>query len=84
MRDQPAPDITRSYRMLIDRQFVVGKRTYTVCDVVCVEDQILVEAATGKARKLRQFPLEKVVQSLLVEEEIELYQPNFLGVSGTG
>ena len=79
--------MTQNYRMLIGRQFAVGEDIYTVCETVRVENRLLIEAVDSKPsanqRQRIRFPVDKVVQNLLVEEEIELYQPNFLGVSGT-
>ena len=77
----------KNYRMLIGCQFVVDERVYTVCEVSRDEHRTVVEAIAAK-RRLGQrervrFPVDKVVECLLVEEEIELYPPNFLGVSGT-
>ena len=76
----------KSLRMLIGRQFAVGDDVYTVCDIARVDNRTLVEAVgstpiSGRRERLR-FPVDKVVDCLLVDEEIELYQPNFLGLSG--
>lgn len=78
--------MNKNYRMLIGRQFAVGDDVYTVCDIVRVENRTLAETVgsrpvSGRRERLR-FPVDKVVDCLLVDEEIELYQPNFLGLWG--
>lgn len=78
--------MNKNYRMLIGRQFAVGDDVYTICDITRVDNRTLAEAVgsnlgPGRRERLR-FPVDKVVDCLLVDEEIELYQPNFLGLSG--
>ncbi len=73
----------QSLRMLIGRQFTVGNEIFTVCEVTRVGHRDLIEAtgadrAAKPGRRIR-FPVERVLQSLLVEEEIELSQPGFFG-----
>jgi hypothetical protein len=41
-----------------------------------------VKEQVGKA-SLSSFPVSQVLQWLLVEEEIELFNPNFLGIVGS-
>jgi hypothetical protein len=73
----------QDYRMLIGREFVVGDDIYTICEIVRLENRLLVEAIdskpSGQPLERVRFAVAEVVQNLLVEEEIELYQPNFFG-----
>jgi hypothetical protein len=76
----------KNYRMLIGCQFAVGDDVYTVCDIVRVDNRTLAEAVASRpapgGRESVRLPVEKVVAGLLVDEEIELYSPNFLGLPG--
>ena len=76
----------KNYRMLIGCQFAIGDDVYTVCDIVRVDNRTLAEAMASRSapdrRETLQLPVEKVVAGLLVDEEIELYPPNFLGLPG--
>jgi len=80
------------YQFLIGRDFSVGEDVYTVRDIAWSDDSALVEAhprndqnvvSLPNVRGSYQFPLTQVLQWLLVEEEIELFNPNFLGASGS-
>ncbi|MDH3644847.1 MAG: hypothetical protein OES38_22270 [Gammaproteobacteria bacterium] len=79
------------YQFLIGRDFSVGDDVYTVRDIAWSDDSALVQAHPKNDQMPlalpnvgnRQFPLTEVLQWLLVEEEIELFNPNFLGASGS-
>jgi hypothetical protein len=75
------------YQFLIGRDFCVGTDVYTVRDVAWHEEfpvvQTDVNDHTHKRRVRHSFPVAQVMQWLLVEEEIELFNPNFLGAAGS-
>ena len=77
------------FRALIGREFVVDGVTYTICEILREDRQDFVEAlpsvadAQGVQVQRVRFPLAVVLESLLVEEEIVLYQATFLGASET-
>ena len=79
------------YQFLIGRDFSVGDDVYTVRDIAWSEDAAFVQAHPKSDQNVVpllnlgncQFPLTQVLQWLLVEEEIELFNPNFLGASGS-
>ena len=79
------------YQFLIGRDFSVGEDVYTVRDIAWSDDFALVQAHPKSDQNVLalpgigncQFPLTQVLQWLLVEEEIELFNPNFLGASGS-
>lgn len=80
--------MTQDYRMLIGRQFAVDGVTYTVCKTLREDKQDFVEAVSGDGdtgelpgQRVR-FAMEAVLEALLVEEEIVLYQASFLGAAG--
>ena len=74
------------YQFLIGQDFSVGDDVYTIQDVGWTDDTALVEAnvkeQVGKA-SLSSFPVSQVLQWLPVEEEIELFNPNFLDIAGS-
>ena len=74
------------YQFLIGQDFSVGDDVYTIQDVAWTDDTALVEAnvkeQVGKDSP-SSFPVSQVLQWLLVEEEIELFNPNFLGIAGS-
>jgi hypothetical protein len=75
------------YQFLIGRDFCVGDNVYTIRSVAWMEENALVEAnmksAEEDGRAQYRFPVGQVLQWLLVEEEIELFNPNFLGLAGS-
>ena len=75
------------YQSLIGRDFYVGDDVYTVHEIAWLEDYPLVMATSKGAREDapgdRRFPVSHVLQWLLIEEEIELFNPNFLGIAGS-
>jgi hypothetical protein len=75
------------YQFLMGRDFCVGTDVYTVRDIAWQEEFPVVQAdVNDHARERRarhSFPLAQVLQWLLVEEEIELFNPNFLGAAGS-
>lgn len=73
---------------MIGRDFSVGDDVYTVHEVAWTENDALVEAnakerAGEDSLRKRRFPVSHVLQWLLVEEEIELFNPNFIGIAGS-
>lgn len=74
--------MNKSYRMLVGRQFTIGKDPYVVSGFSGHKGMVLVDAIdcypSPKRPARLQVPLERVLQSLLVDEEIELKQPDFL------
>jgi hypothetical protein len=80
--------MNQKYQMLMGRQFALRDDVYTVCKILCVDNRFLVEAVDSAATQGPQekflFPAEKVLERLVVDEEIELYPPTFLGSGGKG
>ncbi len=80
----------KDYRFLIGQRFSVGGEIYVVEDLKASENRTYVQAnasqrpvpadgaASGADDGFRIFPLSDVLQRLLVDEEIELFNPNFL------
>ncbi len=79
------------YQFLIGQRFSVGGEIYVVQDVTrqnehtyvqagtTVDDDIVVSEPQGtRVHDGRLFKLNEVIQSLLVDEEIELFNPNYL------
>lgn len=81
------------YQFLIGRDFFVGEDVYTVHNVAWNEELAFVQAGAKDstptssvlpdAAARGRFPVNQVLQWLLVEEEIELFNPNYLGVAGS-
>ncbi|MCZ6710574.1 MAG: hypothetical protein O7B25_09440 [Gammaproteobacteria bacterium] len=74
------------YQFLIGQDFSVGDDVYTIQDVAWTDDTALVEANVKEQvgnDSPSSFPVSQVLQWLLVEEEIELFNPNFLGIAGS-
>ena len=76
--------MTRDYQFLIGQRFSVAGEIYVVRDLTSAEDQTYVEVLASESGMeeessvSRTFTLSDVVQWLLVDEEIELFNPNFL------
>ena len=75
------------YQSLVGRDFCVGEDVYTVHEIAWLADYPLVMATPKGAQEdlpgSRRFPVSQVLQWLLIEEEIELFNPNFLGIAGS-
>ncbi len=75
----------KDYQFLIGQRFAFGGEIYVVRDLTAAEDSTYVtanpsagdEAAHGAA-DFETFSLSDVIQWLLVDEEIELFNPNYL------
>lgn len=68
------------YQFLVGHKFSVDDQQYAVLEIVIRDQRVFVEADTtvdGKTIR-RQFPAATAIESLLVEEEIELFSPNFV------
>jgi len=85
--------MSKDYRFLIGHRFSVRGEIYVVQDLTSRDDRTYVQAEVqtdtedcadivlrepGTAGNRRLFRLSEVIQSLLVEEEIELFHPNYL------
>jgi hypothetical protein len=83
----------KDYQFLIGQRFFVAGEIYVVQELTSLDEHIYVRAhvqadATDQADIVlsepgatgagRLFQLKEVIQSLLVEEEIELFHPNYL------
>ena len=81
--------MNKDYRFLIGQRFSVGGEIYVVEDLKATKERTYVQAntpadqsarnaASGDDDGFRIFALSEVLQWLLVDEEIELFNPNFL------
>ncbi len=80
----------KDYQFLIGHRFSVRGEIYVVQDLTKQDEQTYVKAATcGDEIIIREvsedqpedtqlFTLNEVIQALLVDEEIELFNPNYL------
>lgn len=83
----------KDYQFLIGQRFSVDGVTYVVRDLTAAEDRTYVEARSSEqeagerdSRRRDSLPLEDshtftlrdVIESLVVDEEIELFNPNYL------
>jgi hypothetical protein len=81
----------KDYQFLIGQRFSVGGEIYVVQDLTNRDEHTYVQAAASVndeivvtepqqplAQDGRLFMLSEVIQSLLVDEEIELFYPNYL------
>ena len=83
----------KDYQFLIGQRFSVDGVTYVVRDLTAADDRTYVEARSSEQdsderdtrrrnpRPLddsRTFTLQDVIDSLVVDEEIELFNPNYL------
>ena len=82
-------EMNKDYRFLIGQRFSVGGEIYVVEDLKATAERTYVQAntpadqpargtASGDDDGFRIFALSEVLQWLLVDEEIELFNPNFL------
>ena len=71
--------MSRDYRFLIGRQFAADGELYVVHGLQIGEGPLAVEASTAEGENSpRIFSISDVINSLLIEEEIELFNPNYL------
>ncbi len=77
----------KDYQFLIGHRFSVGGEIYVVQDLTDQDEHIYVQAQASAGDDIilsepgkggRLFKLNEVIQSLLVDEEIELFNPNYL------
>lgn len=79
----------KDYQFLIGQRFAMGDDIFEVQDLTRQDAQIYVRAQrsmeggivlreAGVADDDRLFGLAEVIQTLLVDEEIELFSPNYL------
>ena len=78
----------KDYHFLIGQRFSVGGEIYVVQDLTNQDEHLYVQAGASLeddivVREAQQsqgqlFKLNEVIQSLLVDEEIELFNPNYL------
>ena len=81
----------KDYQFLIGQRFTAEGDIYVVreltsqeeqvfilADVFRTEDEEIVVSEAGQGDLQRAFKLNEVIQSLLVDEEIELFSPNYL------
>ena len=67
------------YHFLIGRQFSVAGETYIVSALSVMDDRTWVEAHGARSgTRRRTFGLGEVLDWLVVDEEIELFNPNYL------
>ena len=79
----------KDYHFLIGQRFSVGGEIYVVQDLTAAEDRTYVRANPSLSERAavdtlgdesgETFSLSDVIQWLLVEEEIVLFNPNYLG-----
>lgn len=75
--------MSKDYRFLIGHRFALGGEIYVVQDLGAGNDHTLVKAnpsaedGTATA-SCETFSVADVIQALVVDEEIELFNPNFL------
>ena len=68
------------YQSLVGRQFAVDEEIFVVRELATEEDRTLVRANTeGDVTAMRTFFITEVLERLLVDEEIELFRPTYLG-----
>lgn len=68
------------YQCLVGRQFAVDDEVFVVRELAMEEDQTLVRANTERDfPAMRTFQITEVLERLLVDEEIELFHPTYLG-----
>jgi hypothetical protein len=68
------------YQCLVGRQFAVDEEIFVVRELATEEDRMLVHANTeSDVAAMRTFVITEVLERLLVDEEIELFRPTYLG-----
>jgi hypothetical protein len=72
--------VKKDYEFLIGHRFSVEGEIYVVRDLTEDEGHTFVQAGSSDKNQIhpRMFSLSDVIQWLLVDEEIELFNPNFL------
>ena len=77
----------KDYQFLIGQRFSVGGEIYVIQDLTEQDEHTYVLAQASNEEDIilsepgegaRLFKLNEVIQSLLVDEEIELFNPNYL------
>lgn len=81
----------KDYHFLIGQRFSVNGEIYVVQGLINTDERTYVQAETSadddivisesqelKAQEGHLFELNEVIQTLLVDEEIELFNPNYL------
>lgn len=66
----------KDFEFLVGSQFSVDGKLYTVQGLQQTDHELLVEAEHGE--DLVVFPVEQTMNALLVEEDIEFFNPNYL------
>ncbi|MCZ6855154.1 MAG: hypothetical protein O7G86_14690 [Gammaproteobacteria bacterium] len=71
------------YQFLIGHQFNLDGKLFKVRDIVVIDQCVFVNAESESHGQTtaRRFPAATAIESLLVEEEIELFSPNFVSVA---
>jgi hypothetical protein len=68
------------YQCLVGRQFAVDQEIYVVRELSTDSEQMLVQANSERDESnSRTFLLTEVLERLLVDEEIVLFHPSYLG-----
>ena len=82
--------MNKDYQFLIGQRFSVGGEVFVVQDLtkrdehtyvqagVSTDEIVVSEATQDQTQSSQLFKLNDVIQSLLVDEEIELFNPNYL------
>lgn len=75
--------MNKDYRFLIGHRFALGGEIYVVQDLDAGKDHTLVKANPStedgtSTESYETFSVADVIQALVVDEEIELFNPNFL------
>lgn len=75
--------ILMDYDFLFGKTFAVKDQLFEVREVTQLDTHQVVRATSKSEGGLirRLFPADAVVKALVVEEEIELFQPTFYGVA---
>ena len=78
--EQIVVQMDMDYQFLVGHQFDVDGQVYVVRDILMSGHRVFVDAETtcdGETTQ-RSFPAATAIESLLVDEEIELFSPNFV------
>jgi hypothetical protein len=68
------------YQCLVGRQFTVEEEVFVVRELSTDTERTLVKADSERtAGNLRTFFITEVIERLLVDEEIELFNPTYTG-----